>query len=121
MKAIAIFLLLALYGAASANLMARQATCAIDDSNYVAQLQSQCPAAAYTSATAQQLCNHNCAGLLCNYFKTYSYPSSCVSVVAQACRDGGASVPSACGALALATIKGVLVAVLLLAAMFIAI
>ena len=82
----------------------------------------------------QAICASNCAGRICNYwnsqgeqscstplgwgcvFQGFSAPSACMT------GGGGEAFPSSattCGALALVTIKGVLVAVLLLAAFFI--
>ena len=122
MKAAAVILLLTICGAASANLnqILRQSTgrCDITDVNDLAQLGSQCSG---NIGTLADVCNNDdCGGALCNFYKTNGYPSICVTAAAQACRNAGASVPSACGAAALSAIKGLLVAVLLLATLIVA-
>lgn len=82
---------------------------------------SKCPAILDDPA-AEDLCNDNCYGRLCNYYTDNDFPTSCVSNVAQNCRFASQSVPADCnpdGALALLTLKGVLATMLLLAAFFI--
>ena len=123
MKAAAVILFLTICGAASANLnqILRQSTgrCDITDVNDLAQLGSQC--GGNIGTTLADVCNNNdCGSALCNFYKANGYPSICVTAAAQACRNAGASVPSACGAAALSAIKGLLVTVLLLAALIVA-
>ena len=137
MKAVAVILLLAFCGAASAKLMPRQAECVITDTAAVADMATRC-------ASATSLCSDECAGFRCNYYKTNNFPSSCVTAQATLCQAAGPSVPAACGAAAstgnpstststpstgtpstsgaaaLSAIKGLLVAVLLLAALIVA-
>ena len=82
------------------------------------ELIRDCPAL-LTNATVQNLCTDNCAGKVCRYYRDENFASRCRSNVARECQLAGAPVPPACGALALITFKGVLIAVLLFTAFFI--
>ena len=112
MKALTVILLLVFCGIASASWFRRQSSQCDGVPDNVAP---GCDGA----SSPEQVCAENCGGALCKYYKSNDYPSSCVTLIASACESVGLKVLSACGALALVTIKGVLVAVLLLAAFFI--
>ena len=64
------------------------------------------------------LCTDNCGGANCEYWNSRG-DGQCSTLLGRECKDKGLPVPSACGALALVSVKGVLVAVLLLAAFLI--
>ena len=94
-----------------------QGQCLITDPSAVAQVLSRCGG---NNPSGTSLCNDNCGGYGCTYYKTNNFSSSCVTNVAQLCRNAGLPVPSTCGASVLTTtIKGLLVAVLLLAALIV--
>ena len=117
MKAAAVILFFAVCGTASANLMQRQPSpqCDITDPRAYAEYVSRCAGL----TTAAEICNTKyCSDYICNYYKNKGL-SNCVIEGAQFCRNAGASVPFRCAAPALVTIKGLLVAVLLFAALIV--
>ena len=120
MKAAAVILLLAVCGTAyAANMIPKQAECAVTDSSILAEVASRCT----TGVTNAAACSNNpnsCASFTCNYYKNNNFPRSCRTSVGNVCRNAGIDAPSACGAAALSAIKGLLVAVLLLAALIVA-
>ena len=139
MKAVAVILLLAVCGTASANtnMMPKQLQCAVADPSFPTEVASRCNGVSGTVA-----CSNNpdsCASYICNYYNNNNFPSSCTTPTSDVCRNAGLPVPSACGgnpstststpstgtpstsgAAALSAIKGLLVAVLLLAALIVA-
>lgn len=121
MKAFAaIVLFLAVCGLASATtLFKRQDACA-PSADFLTILINECPAIVNPDiASPQVLCSDNCAGRACDYYKSNDFPSVCIFAVTQGCHNASQPIPSACGAVAFVTFKGVLAAVLLLAAFLI--
>ena len=116
MQATVVILFLASCGIASANLfedVQRQSTnCG----------QIVIPTSILSGCTGTNPCADSCAGAICDYWNSQG-AQECSSDLGQGCENQELNVPSACtsssGALALVTIKGVLVAVLLLAVFFI--
>ena len=113
MKATAVILFLAVCGAVSANSTPQPGECLITEDSGIVQLALRC-------IGKENLCDENCVSFLCNYYKDNAYPSSCVTKEVDTCQTMNVPVPAACGAPALSAIKGLLVAVLLLAALIVA-
>ena len=120
MKAITVALLLALCGLATATTVFKRqdipANCQPTSADFINAV-SGCTAFA-ENPTPQGLCSDACFGAACTYFRNNNM-DSCRSALATTCTNAEQKVPSACGALALVTFKGVIVAVLLLAAFLI--
>ena len=114
-KTAAVIVFLAFCGIASANLFQRQDDQCIVPASVDADITNRCG----IDPSLAQACNDNCAGYVCRYYRDNNFSPSCRYYIALACNEAGQSVPPACGALALVTVKGVLVVVLLLAAFFI--
>ena len=115
MKATAVILLLIFCGIASANVFEdvkwQRQNCdlvSVPDSVF-----SGC-----NRASQQEVCSDRCGGALCRYWNDRG-EGRCSVLFGEGCVQLVNSRPSGCGALALVTIKGVLVAMLLLAAFFI--
>ena len=115
MKTAAAIVFLAFCGIASANLFQRQGTECVVSTSFLADITARCG----TNPSLARACSDDCAGEVCRYFRNNDFSPSCRYYIALGCSEGGQSVPPACGALALVTVKGVLVVVLLLAAFFI--
>ena len=116
MKATAVILLLVFCGIVSANVfedvIRQRQDC--DSISVPQSVTSGCP-----NPTQQEVCSSsNCGGALCRYWNSQG-EERCSELFAEGCDRLGFDPAPGCGALALVTIKGVLVAVLLLAAFFI--
>ena len=117
MKTAAAIAFLAFCGVASATLFQRQDNCQITDVNDAVDVINRCGTT--QDVANAQTCTENCAGYICTYLSDNNYPGSCLGMIYSRCSSAGEYVPPSCGALALVTVKGVLVVVLLLAAFFI--
>ena len=128
MKATAVIVLLALCGAASAaNVLQKalrqspRAQCDISDIANIhvpPDVVKDCTLDIFSGFNPREFCTDDCFGAVCRYWSSKNQ-GGCATELGKACRGYGASVPRGCGALTLVTIKGVLVALLLLAAFFI--
>ena len=118
MKTAAAILFLAFCGIVSATPFQRQnEPCTVTEPAAALETLSRC--GIDLSANART-CSENCGGFLCTYFRNNSatFPPSCRANVVEQCSLAGQNIPSTCGALALALVQGVMVAVLLLAVFF---
>ena len=78
---------------------------------FVAKLPTFCLS---ENVSVQQQCSDQCAGAVCNYFKsTPGYSSVCSALAGEPCRARNATVPVACGTMVTVTMEVMTAAVLL--------